>query len=333
MQIRILKPGMLSTIQDQGRLYHLSQAVPLSGAMDPLSARIANIALGNTETAAILEFTYGAASFMAETDLLIAFAGAGAALKADGICLPMEHPVFVPSGMTLTLSNTTSGLRTYLAVAGGWDVPQVLGSRSTYLPAAFGGYKGRALKKGDLLNNTSEISSATATLLSQLRGDQLSWTNWSIPRTLFLANEPGLIRIVPGHEFAWFDAQSIISLLTDTFYLDLNSNRMGCQLKGPPIKRSVTQELISTAVGPGTIQVSGDGTMILLMADCQTTGGYPRIAQVAAADLPRCAQLRPGDPIRFIEISSSEAEILYLEQEKHLARLSSAVTLKITGKS
>jgi antagonist of KipI len=134
-----------------------------------------------------------------------------------------------------------------------------------------------------------------------------------------------MIRVVPANEFTWFDGLSLIDFLSKPYKLSLNSNRMGYHLEGPVINRLVKDELLSTAVVPGTIQVTGSGSMVLLMADCQTTGGYPRIAQVAAVDMPLCAQLKPGDSIHFKEISRQEAEILLLAREEELRKLANAV--------
>lgn len=329
MQIRILKPGLHTTIQDLGRTQYLSQAVPVSGALDPLSARIANLALGNPETAAVMEFSYANASFSCLTDILIAYAGGGAVLMVSGEKLPSRRAIFLPAGTVVSLVHNDNGVRTYLSIAGGWNVPQVLGSRSTYLPAAFGGYEGRLLKKDDLLSSNDTCSSATLRMLHELRGESVRSTSWGISDRFLKPGEKNTLRVFPGREINWFEANSIVSLFAEPFRIDLRSNRMGMALKGPPMKRKVREELLSTAVCPGTIQVTGNGEMILLMADCQTTGGYPRIAHVAMADLPLCAQLKPHDQICFHLIDLKEAEDLYTEQEEELKRLARAIHTKI----
>ncbi|WP_442591773.1 biotin-dependent carboxyltransferase family protein [Pedobacter sp. AW31-3R] len=329
MQIRILKPGLHTTIQDLGRTQYLSQAVPISGALDPLSARIANLALGNPETTAVLEFSYANASFSCLTDILIAYAGGGAVLMASGEKLPSRRAIFLPAGTVVSLVHNDNGVRTYLSIAGGWDVPQVLGSRSTYLPAAFGGYEGRLLKKDDLLSSSNTCTSATLRMLHELRGESVRSTSWGISDRFLKPGEKNTLRVFPGREINWFEANSIVSLFAEPFRMDLRSNRMGMALKGPQMKRKVREELLSTAVCPGTIQVTGNGEMILLMADCQTTGGYPRIAHVAMADLPLCAQLKPHDQICFHLIDLKEAEDLYTEQEEELKRLVRAIHTKI----
>ncbi|MBC6111440.1 biotin-dependent carboxyltransferase family protein [Pedobacter fastidiosus] len=325
MEIKILKPGMLSSIQDLGRMDYLDQAIPVSGAMDQLSARIANKAVGNSDSDAVIEFTYAAAEFKAETEILIAYAGDGATLSVNGEKLQAERPIFIPSETVIKLVNNPDGARTYLAVAGGWNVPEVLGSNSTYLTAGFGGYGGRTLKAGDHLKSFLNLSESSSIILRELKGDKIKYLSWNIPKALLLPQDRKTIRVFPAKEFTWFDSQSIIGFLSDSFSIGLNSNRMGYHLEGNKINRVEKDELLSTAVFPGTIQVTGSGNLVLLMADCQTTGGYPRIAQVASVDLPLCAQLKPGNSIRFSEISKEEAEFLYIEREKELARLTLAI--------
>lgn len=318
----------MSTIQDMGRYQYLSQAVPVSGAMDTLSARIANKAVGNNDNAAVIEFTYADTEFIAETDLLIAYAGDGAILKSGEQNLPAGRPLFIPEGTTIKLTNGPSGSRTYLSVAGGWDVPEILGSKSTFLTAGFGGFNGRDLKKGDILKNEGIFTNITQKIEKSLKNAKVNYPAWSIPQKQFLSTEKKVIRVVPANEFCWFDGKSIADFLSTPYIIGQQSNRMGYHLEGAIMERVKRDELLSTAVTPGIIQVTGNGSMIMLMADCQTTGGYPRIAQVAAVDLPLCAQLKPGDAIYLKEIGRREAEMLYLEREQLLQQLTTAVQCK-----
>lgn len=329
MKISIIKPGLLSTIQDMGRLMYLSQAVPVSGAMDSLSARIANKAMGNEDNAAVIEFTYADAVFKTETDVLVAYAGDGAVLMAGDKNLPAERPLFIPSGTTVKLVNNPVGSRTYLAIAGGWDVAEVLGSKSTYITATIGGLNGRAFKTGDVLSGGENLSDTSKSILDKLKGNVIAYPDWGISRNSLLPANRKIIRVVPAHEFTWFDGAALVSFLSESFVLSMNSNRMGYHLQGAVMQRIKTDELLSTAVAPGTIQVTGNGSMVLLMADCQTTGGYPRIAQVAAVDMPLCGQLKPGDAIYFKKISRHEAEMLYIDTEQQLLKITSAVKSKI----
>ncbi|RYE01485.1 MAG: biotin-dependent carboxyltransferase, partial [Sphingobacteriaceae bacterium] len=260
MQISVIKPGLLSTIQDLGRYNYLSKAVPVSGAMDTLSARIANIAIGNHENAAVMEFTYADAIFKAETDILIAYAGEGAIFKATNQTLPSGKPIFIPAGTIISLNKNSTGSRTYLAVAGGWDVPEVLGSQSTFLTASFGGFQGRQLQSGDVLFSLNP-SAATKNIFNKLQGDAINFPKWSLARQLFLPDKRS-IRVVPAQEFNWFDGRSIIDFLSSPYKISLRSNRMGFHLEGAGLHRTEKKELLSTAVTPGTIQVTGNGSMI-----------------------------------------------------------------------
>ncbi|MGZ3755010.1 MAG: 5-oxoprolinase subunit C family protein [Mucilaginibacter sp.] len=325
MRIRIIKPGLLSTVQDLGRWLSLSQAVPVSGVMDTLSARVANIALDNDDNAAVIEFTYANAEFITETDLLIAYAGDGAVLSINMGAIPSDRPVFIPAGTSVKLNNNKVGSRTYLAVAGGWDVPEVLGSRSTFITAGIGGMQGRALRTGDVLSSVKTITETTQKMWETLQTNSPNYTDWGIARWLFLSGDKKTIRVVRANEADWFEGDSLSDFFTQPYTLALRSNRMGYHLEGALMQRAKQDELLSTAVTPGTIQVTGNGNMVLLMADCQTTGGYPRIAQVAAIDLPLCGQLKPGDTICFKEITRREADKLYLEQEKQLLMLTHTV--------
>ena len=325
MKITIRKPGLLSTIQDLGRPDYLSQAVPVSGAMDTLSARLANKALGNADGCAVIEFTHGGAEFITDSDVLIALSGDGAWLNAGDQRLPSDKPVFIPANTVIQLQHNKSGSRSYLAVAGGWDVPEVLGSRSTYLTAKMGGLNGRCLLENDVLASSGQLSATAQLLLDTLKGENINYHSWSVARDLFLPTGRKTIRVIPAKEFNWFDGASVNNFLSQPYIVDMNSNRMGYRLQGIPMSRVITRELLSTAVSPGTIQVTGDGSLVLLMADCQTTGGYPRIAQVAAVDLPLCAQLKPGDAIHFTDISWREAELLYIRQEEDLRKLTATI--------
>jgi antagonist of KipI len=329
MRIRIVKPGILSTIQSLGRESFLAEAVPRSGAVDTLSCRIANIVLGNPENSAVIEFTYHGAVLYAETDLLIAFCGEGAVLLAGSELIPSNRPVFIPASTTFSLEKST-GCRSYLAISGGFAIDDTLGSKSTFLGAGFGGLEGRTLKEDDLLKNDETATPKALKLYQLLKSDNIAFPKWGVQKNTMLPTFlQKTVHVIPGREFTTFSAESLLAFLSEPFKVGLRSNRMAYQLEGKTVKRNKSEELISTAVTAGTIQVSGDGKLMLLMADCQTTGGYPRIAQVAAADLPVCAQLKPGDEIFFEEISRKDAERLLLQQEQLLRELKATIKLKI----
>lgn len=327
MQIRITKPGVLSTIQDLGRPGYLAQAVPVSGAMDTLSHRLANLAVGNKETDATIEFTYGNIEFLAETDLLLAFSGSGATPSVNGYALPVNKPVFIASGSLVELKSNLSGCRTYMAIAGGFNVPELMGSKSTYLQAGMGGLNGRSLQKGDVLESLMYGKISIAILDSLNQQSATSFPSWSVALPAF-QSFTSVIRVIPGREFTWFNGESLLNFMSETFKVSRRNNRMAYQLEGHNMQRLADNELLSTAVCPGTIQVTGDGKLMLLMADCQSTGGYPRIAQVAAVDLPLCAQLKSGDEISFEVISHKQAEKLHLRRELDIQQLKTSIIAK-----
>ncbi|MFC3198446.1 biotin-dependent carboxyltransferase family protein [Parapedobacter deserti] len=328
MQIEVISPGMLVTLQDQGRTGHRRAGVPAAGCMDPVAAAIANSLVGNDRNDAVIEMAYGGAVFLAVSDLLIAICGGGCELRIGSRTLPSWRPVFVPAGSRLSFTSASTQIYSYLAIAGGWHCPVVLESRSTYLFAAFGGMEGRGLRKGDRLANQPRISSASQALLLHLaNGAEPTYPNWGVNPSALAAYGSGVIRFIKGHEYQWFSASSIRCFEKSTFVVSRQSNRMGYTLKGPSLKRGGKRELYSTAVVTGTIQVTAAGDVIVLMADSQTTGGYPRIGQVAAVDISVFAQLRPGDAIRFVPIDLDEAETLYLRQQYGLARLKNVLSL------
>ncbi len=328
MKIRILKPGLLSTVQDMGRKNYLSDAVPFSGVMDQLSAQIANIAVGNDPGCAVSEFTQSGASFKVEEDIVLAWSGEGAYLSSGGRHLPSGRPVFVPAGAEIYLEHNPDGFRSYVAVAGGWDAPEVLGSRSTYIPAGIGGINGRALLEDDELNSSPALSPLSRQIVESLAGEGINYPNWQIAVGAFLPVDRCTIRVIPGKEFDWFDDASKQHIFTGKIAVANNSSRMGYRLQGAKMSRVRWDEMLSTAVVPGTVQVAGDGELILLMADAQTTGGYPRIAQVASVDMPLCAQLKPGDELSFCRISLKDAERLYLKQVADLDKARTGVKQK-----
>ena len=327
MEIKLHKPGPFSTIQDLGRLDFLSSGVPQSGVMDTTSARLANAALGNTHTAAVIEFTYAQAEIEILSDMLLAYAGHAAVLIHGEQMLPANRPLALRKGSRLRLVPDGSGCRTYLAAPGGWDVPEIMGSRSTYLPAAIGGQEGRLLQAGDVLR-ASTWESKHRSLFKHLLDRKRSYSSWALKPMWNTAEGTQVIRVLRGPESHWFTIESQQQYFSSTFMIDRNSNRMGYILQGTALQKAENHEMLSTAVLPGSIQIPGNGQPIILMADCQTTGGYPRIAQVAAVDLPRCGQLKPGDRICFQEISLLEAEKLYLEQEDHFRQMTQAINFK-----
>ncbi|MCY1519909.1 KipI antagonist [compost metagenome] len=326
MHIEILKPGLLTTIQDRGRLGYRHIGMPTAGCMDEFAASTANILVGNEAYLPVLELTYGGVELMAHSDLLIACCGGGASLIAKGKELPFWKPLFIPSGTKLKFVTNDSGVRQYLAVVGGWSCKEVLNSRSTYLPTHTGGHEGRALRTGDTLHSNQDISLLSGTMLLALSNDQaIAYPKWSVNPLQFVNYQTKSIRFMPGHEYEWFNKDTQLKFENSNFNLSQQSNRMGCYFDGPLLKTKVARALRSTAVSSGTLQVTNSGKIVLLMADSQTTGGYPRIAQLAAVDLPICAQLRPGESIRFEKIDIDQADELLSNRLRHMDSLKDIV--------
>lgn len=330
MSIKIIKPGVFSTVQDLGRTSFLDQAVPTSGVMDQVSAKIANLLVGNIMDAALIEIVDGNFEFIAQESNLIALVSGNSSFKIEHQEVPTNRPVFIPKGLKVKLKDNINGRYSYLAIAGGWDVPEVLGSKSTFVTAAFGGFKGRRLQKDDELTSAKLLTKQNQILMKNLKGETVNYPKWSIPAKQFLSSSNSVVRVILGREFNWFEDLSFTDFVSKPYQLK-DGNRMGYHLDGPKIisKKTHQKELLSTAVVPGTIQVTGDGSLILLMSDCQTTGGYPRIAKVAEVDLPICAQLKPGNKIHFEVISIKEAEKLYLELQSDFLKLATAIQLKL----
>ncbi len=330
MSIRITKPGIFSTVQDLGRARFLDHAVPLGGAMDAVSASIVNLLVGNAAGDALIEIVDGNFECITQEDVLMALVSGDAHFEVDQKSTPINRPLFIPKGATIRLKNNIEGRYSYLSIAGGWDVPEVLGSKSTFVTAGFGGHHGRALKKDDVLVAAQTHSTQNKMLFENLQSGTVNWPAWSVPAKQFLGSSRSVVRVIEGREFDWFTENAVADFFSKPYQFN-NANRMGIRLQGPKIARKSSQqsELLSTAVLPGTIQVTGDGSLILLMADCQTTGGYPRLAKVAEFDLPICAQWKQGQSIHFERINLQEAEKLYLDLHTDLKNLATAIQLKI----
>jgi antagonist of KipI len=320
MSIRVVKSGLQVTIQDRGRHGHQDLGVPVGGVMDDWSARLANLLVGNGQDDALLEVTLHGLALLFETEHLVAVTGGGATVRVNDEEVPFGKSILVKPWSAMRFHASPVGFRTYLSVAGGFDVPTVMGSRSTYLTAGIGGHQGRALEEGDVLMACAEKSALTGAMTCRLRssGHEFTGSRWS----LATAAGPDLgckaVRFMPGPEWAFFTEAQQKQFSTQPFVISSQSNRMGYRLRGQPLLLSQKHEMVSSAVTRGSVQLTHDGQPVLLMADAQTTGGYPRVAQVAAVDLPVCAQYRPGDRIRFKPVSFSEARKAWMDREAEL---------------
>ena len=291
MSVRVLRPGLLTTLQDLGR--HGLQHVGLcpGGAMDPVALSLANALVGNARDEAALEITVIGPELSFEEDTLVAVCGAE--FKGS---FPHNRPVLARAGSRFNVGRAVRGARAYVAVAGGFAVEPVLGSRSTYLPGAFGGFEGRSLRHGDVLPLRDPAASARFAKLKKTKDGSVKW---SAPPLTLPDREPVLIHVLDGQHYASFDANAQRTFIDAVWRIAPDSNRMGFRLAGPTLVRARNDEILSAPTALGSVQVPANGAPIALMADHQTTGGYPRIAEIVSADVPRLAQLAPGGTVHF----------------------------------
>ncbi|MGO4889231.1 biotin-dependent carboxyltransferase family protein [Anaerobacillus sp. MEB173] len=327
MSMKVLRPGLLTTIQDLGRVGYQKYGVIMSGAMDTYALRVANLLVGNEEGEAGLEITLSGPTLQFEKDSLIAITGGDLSPTIENKPVPQWKPVVVKKGSVIQFGHCITGCRAYLAVAGGFDVPEVMESRSTYLRAGIGGYHGRALQIGDQIEfrDTSELS-LLIQRLTEIDEQYFLTTSWSVKQ----ADNKQKIRVLRGAQYDAFTSESKDAFFEKRFQVSPQSDRMGYRLSGAALTFSQSLEMISEAVSLGTVQVPPDGNPIILLADRQTTGGYPRIGQVVTVDIPLIAQMKPGEFIQFEEISLKEAEQLFMNRERDIRELSTGLSLKIS---
>ncbi|MEM1503436.1 biotin-dependent carboxyltransferase family protein [Domibacillus sp. 8LH] len=329
MSVQIIRPGLLATIQDLGRYGFQQYGVVVSGAMDSLSLRLANVLVGNEEGEAAIEVTMMGTSLQFNEDTLISITGGNLNPVIDGNPVPLWRPVFVQKDTVLSFTGCKVGCRAYVAVAGGFSIPNVMNSKSTYIRGEIGGFKGRALQGGDLIPLGEENSFSRKikkVLQSKLKQRSFAAVDWYVPFERYVNRS--VVRVLKGTEYEKFSESSQKQFFEQEFQITPQSDRMGYRLSGVSLGLKQPFELLSEAVANGTIQVPSDGNPIVLLADRQTTGGYPRIGQIAAADLPIIAQMKPGDRVRFQEISLYEAEQLYMEREQEIKQIRTALLLK-----
>jgi antagonist of KipI len=304
--LHVIKPGLLTTVQDLGRYGYQETGVPVAGPMDAFSHRLANQLAGNDAGAATLEITLIGPELTVDVDTTIAIAGAQFEVTCDDRAVPGDASWTVRAGQRVKFGRVLQGARAYLAVAGGIQTPPVLGSRATHLVSRMGGLDGRALASGDRVPIVSGVSP---------RPHRKS------PGLTLPTRGRALLRVMPGPQDGWFERDAMKTIAGVSFRISPRSNRMGYRLQGPPLRRVREGELISEPVGIGAIQVPAAGEPILLMADRQTAGGYPKIGHVIAADLPLAGQLAPGDFIEFVLCTRQEAVAALIARERQLLRL------------
>ena len=303
--IQVQAPGLFTTVQDLGREGFGPMGVSASGAADPISLRLGNRLVGNAEGGAGLEMTLLGGAFLFPEGAIVALVGSDFGASLDGVPVGPWTSVEAIPGQTLRLGPTRSGARCYLCVQGGVAVKPFLGSASTHFLSGLGGLDGRPLRKGDILNIGSDPPSFRKRTIASQALRHLS------PRKV--------LRVTPGPQSDWFPESSQHLFCASAYRVAEESNRMGLRLEGPPIPPPSGREMISEGVALGAIQIPHGGQPIILFVEQQTTGGYPKIANVISADLPSVGQLRPRDEVRFERVTWEKARSLLEEQEELLA--------------
>jgi antagonist of KipI len=306
MTISVVKPGLFTTVQDLGRYGFAHLGISPAGAADPLSLRIANLLLGNDENAPALEMTLLGATLAFDESATVAITGARCECKLGSSTVPASQAVEIPPGSVLQCGSIMDGARCYLAVQGGFEVSLVMGSASTDVRGSFGGFEGRRLQRGDVLR------------IGQAPKAQ--------PRRLRAGANEGLrraesVHVTRGAQSDWFSHDTYARFLGTPYMVSEQSDRAGLRLRGEAIPPHEKTQLLTDGIPLGAIQVPQDGQPIILFVDQQTTGGYPKIANVIAADMNRIGQLRPRDEVRFAEVSIAEAVEALRMQENWLKEI------------
>lgn len=322
MSITIIKAGLFSTVQDGGRKGFQQVGINPSGAMDPLAMQVANLLIQNKADEAVIEFFFPAPIIHFNAAAFIALSGADFGATINDIPVPINHPIYIPENTSLSFTKKITGHIGYLAIQGGLELNEWMNSYSTNTRAGAGGMEGRALLKEDEIK--LKASAAQKNIQPQLQ--VLPW----------MADTKGMyqtqsLRYLPGNEFSFLNAFSQQFMTNAQFTILAESDRMGYRLKGPELKCKKPIELISSGVTNGTIQLLPSGQCIVLLADHQTTGGYPRIGHIIQADIPTLVQQAPGSAIRLIPVNMGTAEKINNRQLQYLQQLKNACTLQLNA--
>lgn len=323
MSIRILKQGLFDTLQDEGRYGYQHLGINPGGAMDVIAESLANILVGNECKEAVIEMHFPAPVIYFEKAAVIALSGADFSASINGTDVPINTTIIVAAKSELSFRRYVHGARLYLAIQGGFSVEPWLDSYSTNIKAKAGGYHGRALKKDDMLHFKAEQF-----LFASLPEPSVIITQVKIDPKQFY-NTTNIIRYVAGKDFENLSLNSKQAFKEKYFTISRQSDRMGYRLEGDQLECIDKSERISAAVTKGSIQLLPNGQLILLMADHQTTGGYPVIAHAISADIPALAQMQPGNTLQFQLVNIETAEMLYMEQQQNLQQLQQQCNLKL----
>ena len=318
--LEVIDPGLLTTVQDRGRYGYQRYGVPVSGAMDVFAMRVANILVGNDEGAAGLEMTVLGPRLRFLSSALIAVTGGDLDPYLDDEALPMWQSTVASKDSVLRFQGARDGVRSYLAVAGGIDVPIVMESRATYLKAAIGGLDGRALRAADVLRTMPAAPDEELV-------ERILPHGFVVP-TYGHQHE---MRVVLGPQDKAFTADGIATFLGSEYSVSIHSDRMGYRLEGPPIEHMSGGDVVSDGTPLGAVQVPGDGSPIILLADRGTTGGYTKIATVISTDVDKLAQAMPGDTVRFKSVTVEEGRSILRRSESVMAAMRGEVDTRLLG--
>jgi len=303
----VIQPGPLTTVQDLGRHGYQQYGTPVSGAMDDYALRLGNLIVGNDEGAACLEITLMGLQIRVVEDTIVAITGADLAPALNGNPLPMWEAVAVHGGDIISFAWPRSGCRAYLGVVGGIDVPKVMGSAATYVKARMGGLEGRALRAGDRLRGGKPRPRVVGRRLP--------------PQYIPEYRGQSELRVILGPQDDHFTEEGIYTFLHSEYTISTEADRLGYRLEGPRIEHKTGADIISDGLPLGSVQVPGDGLPIVLLADRQTTGGYTKIATVITVDIVKLAQAKPGDKVRFLQVTEEEAHEALREYEQTIYTL------------
>ena len=304
MSIKVINPGLHTTVQDLGRRGYSHLGISGAGAADSISLRLGNLLVGNPENDSALEMTLTGGEFLFKKDASIALTGSIFPALVDGEKIPYYRAFQIIKGSKITLSPTTDGARCYLAIRGGFRLPLRLGSRSTHIMTKIGGLDGGILQKGQEIDIGDPDQNTAGVKLNQV-----------------IQLDRSILRITKGLQHNWFGSAAWKSLLEKPFIISPNFDRMGLRTSGIEIFPITAKHMITEGISLGAVQIPGNGRPIISFVDHQTTGGYPKIANVITADLCKVGQLRSGDEFQFQLVTMKEAESLRLDQEKFLKEL------------
>lgn len=306
MSLIVVKSGIMDTIQDAGRPGNAHLGVPVAGAADRAAFSVGNLLVGNQTDTAAIEIHWPAPVFLLDSPAFIALCGADFGATANGIPLKPNAAKYLSGQTEIRFGSRVSGARAYLCVRGGFQVPRVAGSCSTHLLSGTGGYDGRKLQSGDRIQFDITLQEPLVELQARIAG---------------LYPPDNTIRFIPGPEYTSLHDHDMQALERENWQIGLRSDRMGCELSGPLLALKKTGEMVSSAVVPGTIQLPPGGKPFVLLNDCQTTGGYPRIGQIVEADLSAVARLYPGETFRLVKVNREEALLAGYLHRLYLRRL------------